>query len=480
MTRINGYSRDDNTIFGGVDWWTVLIYVALVLLGLVSIYAAVYNEEHAGLFDMSQKYGSQVMWIGICFAMCIVILLIDSKYYHYVAYQAYVVSLLLLLATFPFGRTVNGAHSWIFIGPFSLQPVEFAKLGTALALGKYMSSYSFSIRRMDSLARVALILAIPACIVLAQNDTGSAMVFGSFLFMLYREGFSGWVYTILGMIIFLFVMSFFVETTALYFLIFLMVVLFEAKTNGLFKQKIIYVSTVALTTLVLFIVAFATGHAITMLTAFEIAFVLAIPMVVTYALRYHLRNVIVFAMLFFCSLGFVTSVDYVFDNVLKKHQQERILNLFGLENDVRGAGYNVNQSKIAIGSGGFFGKGFLQGTQTKFDFVPEQSTDFIFCTVGEEWGFVGSVTVLTLFMILIYRLMKMGDRQRDAFGRVYCYSVAGIFLFHVVINIGMTIGLVPVIGIPLPFFSYGGSSLIAFSAMLFIAIRLNCDTQYQN
>jgi len=480
MISDNYYYRRESTIFAGVDWWTVLIYVLLVGLGLVSIYAAVYDEEHSSIFDMSQKYGSQLMWIGICAVMNIAILLIDSKYYHYLAYQAYVLSILLLLLTFVVGRTVNGAHSWIRIGPFSMQPVEFVKMTTALALGKYMSNYGFNIHRIGSLSRVALIIALPALIAYAQNDTGSAMVFGSFLFMLYREGFSGWVYMVLGTVVALFVGSFFVETEALFVFIFMLAVLLESGSNGFARQKTIYVSAVFLAMLAVMSAGFAFGYSLSVVGAFVVSLVVTLPLVIVYAVRHQLRNVVIFVLFFIGSLLFVTSVDYVFDNVLKAHQQDRILDLLGLENDIKGAGYNVNQSKIAIGSGGLLGKGFLQGTQTKFDFVPEQSTDFIFCTVGEEWGFVGTMAVLALFMALIFRLMKMGDRQKDTFGRVYCYGVAGVFFFHVLINIGMTIGIIPVIGIPLPFFSYGGSSLLTFSAMLFIAIKLNCNTQYQS
>lgn len=480
MISDNYYYRRENAIFGGVDWWTVLIYLLLVGSGLLSIYAAVYNEEHASIFDMSQKYGSQLMWIGICMVMNVAILLIDSKYYHYLAYQAYAFSILLLLLTFVVGRTVNGAHSWIRIGPFSMQPVEFAKMTTALALGKYMSNYGFNIHRIGSLWRVAMIIALPALIAYAQNDTGSAMVFGSFLFMLYREGFTGWVYLVLGTVVALFVGSFFVEPEALYVLIFALAVFMESRSNGFVRQKTVYVSAVFFVMLLAMFAGFAFGYRLSVVRAFMLSLVVTLPLVAVYAVRHQLRNVVVFVLFFIGSLLFVTSVDYVFDNVLKAHQQERILDLLGLENDVKGAGYNVNQSKIAIGSGGFFGKGFLQGTQTKFDFVPEQSTDFIFCTVGEEWGFVGAMAVLALFLALIYRLMRMGDRQKDTFGRVYCYGVAGVFFFHLLVNIGMTIGIIPVIGIPLPFFSYGGSSLLTFSAMLFIAIRLNCNTQYQS
>ncbi len=474
------YSRKEGAIFAGVDWPSVLIYMVMVSLGIMSIYASVYNDSNRAIFDMAQKSGSQLMWAGISVVLGVVILLVDSKYYHYIAYQAYAASILLLLSTFVFGRTVNGAHSWISLGPFSVQPVEFAKLTTALALGKYMGGYGFNISRMKSLSRVGMIVGLPALIVCAQNDTGSAMVFSSFLFMLYREGFTGWVYMVLGMIVFLSVSSFFVEPTALYVLIFLIVVAIEMRDNGMMKQKIVYVASVLMAMLLIFFGSMVLRHEISMMRAFILALAVTLPMVAVYAVRYKLRNVVVFVVFFICSLLFVTSVDYVFDNVLRPHQQHRILDLLGLENDVKGAGYNVNQSKIAIGSGGLLGKGFLQGTQTKFDFVPEQSTDFIFSTVGEEWGFIGSITVLALFVALIFRVMRMGDRQRDTFGRVYCYGVAGVFFFHFFVNLGMTIGLIPVIGIPLPFFSYGGSSLLAFSVMLFIAIRLNCNAQYQS
>lgn len=480
LSDSGNYVRREGAIFAGVDWWTVWIYLALVLFGIISIYASIYNEHSHSIFALSQKSGSQIMWAGISIVLGVVILLVDSKYYHYIAYQAYAATILLLLLTFVFGRTINGAHSWISFGPVSLQPVEFAKLTTALALGKYMGGYGFNISRMKSLSRVGLIVGLPALIVCAQNDTGSAMVFSSFLFMLCREGFTAWVYLVLGMIMFLSVSSFFVEPAALYVVIFLIVVAIETHYNGMMKQKVIYVASVIMAMLVIFFVALVFGRFLSMMSAFMLALTATLPLVVVYAVRHKLRNVVVFVIFFIASLMFVTSVDYVFDNVLRPHQQHRILDLLGLENDVKGAGYNVNQSKIAIGSGGVLGKGFLQGTQTKFDFVPEQSTDFIFSTVGEEWGFVGSITVLALFVALIFRVMRMGDRQRDTFGRVYCYGVAGVFFFHVLVNIGMTIGLIPVIGIPLPFFSYGGSSLVAFSMMLFIAIRLNCNAQYQN
>lgn len=479
--RTDRYSSRRDNIFGGVDWWTVLIYIALVLMGWISIYAAVYNDSHASIFDVSQKYGSQVIWIGICAAIAITILLVDAKYYHYWAYPLYSIMIVVLLAVFVFGKEVNGAKSWFEFGSVRIQPVEFAKFTTALALAKYMSSYNFSLSRLSSICWVGFIIGIPAAIVLAQNDTGSALVFSSFLFVLYREGFNKWVYIILGLVIFLFVFSYILEMEVLMAIIFMASVIAEGLTNGRWDLKLRYVALVLLVSMLCYVLAKpVVGFAIEGWVAFIVGVVASLVAVFLYAVKHQIRNVVLFVCMFFGSLFFIKSIDYVFNNIMQVHQQKRILDLLGLESDVRGWGYNVNQSKIAIGSGGFSGKGFLQGTQTKFDFVPEQSTDFIYCTIGEEWGFLGSALVLILFIVLIYRLMRIGDRQREVFGRVYCYSVAGIFLFHVLINIGMTIGLLPVIGIPLPFFSYGGSSLLSFTILLFVALRLNSAKEDQS
>lgn len=479
--RNDRYSHRKDDIFGGVDWWTVLIYIALVLMGWISIYAAVYNESHASIFDISQKYGSQVIWIGFCAIIAITILLVDAKYYHYWAYPLYVAMIIVLLAVFVFGKEVNGAKSWFEFGSIRIQPVEFAKFTTALALAKYMSSYNFSLGRLNSISGVGVIIGLPAVIVLAQNDTGSALVFSSFLFVLYREGFNKWVYIVLGLVVFLFVFSYILEMEVLIAIIFLASVIGEGLTNGRWDLKLRYVALVIFCSLLAYLLAKPiTGAEIEGWVAFVMGVSVSLVAVIFYAIKYQIRNVALFACMFFGSLLFIKSIDYVFNNIMQVHQQKRILDLLGLESDIRGWGYNVNQSKIAIGSGGFSGKGFLQGTQTKFDFVPEQSTDFIYCTIGEEWGFLGSSLVLILFIVLIYRLMKMGDKQHEVFGRVYCYSVAGIFLFHVLINIGMTIGLLPVIGIPLPFFSYGGSSLLSFTILLFVALRLNSAKEEQS
>lgn len=468
-------NRGNATLIGRVDYVTVLIYILLVLMGWLNIYAAVYDEGHASIFDLGQRYGMQAVWIGISAFIALSILLIDDKYYHILAYPLYWITILILIGVFFFGKEVNGARSWIVIGPVALQPTEFVKFTTALALARYMSAYTFNIHRFHDLLRVGFILGLPVAIVILQNDTGSALVYGSFLFMLYREGFNRWVYVSLIMVISLFVFSFLLEPAALLFLMLLVCVAGEGITNGDWRAKVIYLAGVVLATLLLYLLVPLLGLGISLYAALLTVTVLSLPVVFLYAYRCKIRNMMTFVLLFFGSLAFTYTIDYVFGNVLQIHQQKRILDLLGLESDLRGWGYNVNQSKIAIGSGGFSGKGFLEGTQTKFNFVPEQSTDFIFCTVGEEWGFLGSALVVVLFGILILRLIRMGERQMEPFGRIYCYCVASVFLFHVLVNIGMTIGIMPVIGIPLPFFSYGGSSLIAFTVLLFVAVKLDAS-----
>lgn len=466
-------SNEENSLtVGGLDWITILVYTVLVLMGWVNIYAAVYDEAHSSIFDISQRYGMQLIWIGVSAFIAISILLIDDKYYHILAYPLYWFSILVLIGVLLFGKEVNGAKSWLF----GIQPSEFVKFTTALALARYMSSYSFDIRNLKHLLHVAILLGLPVLIVMLQNDTGSALVFGSFLFMLYREGFNGWVYIALIMIISLFIFSFLLEPTALLIVLILVCVVGEGMTNGNWRSKAIYLAGLALgSTLIYTVCQLLLSIDISWYLSILIAATLSIGVVILYAYRYKINNILTFILLFFGSLGFTYTVDYVFNNVLQIHQQKRILDLLGLESDLSHWGYNVNQSKIAIGSGGFSGKGFLEGTQTKFNFVPEQSTDFIFCTVGEEWGFIGSTIVIILFVILILRLIRMGERQQEPFGRIYCYCVASVFLFHITINIGMTIGIMPVIGIPLPFFSYGGSSLIAFTILLFVAIKLDAS-----
>lgn len=468
-------NSENRLAVGGVDWVAVLAYVLLVLMGWLNIYAAVYDDAHASIFDVGQRYGMQLVWIGASAFIAVSILLIDDKYYHVLAYPLYWIMILVLVGVLLFGKEVNGAKAWIMLGPVAIQPTEFAKFTTALALARYMSSYTFDIRKPGDLLRAGMIVGLPVLIVILQNDTGSALVYGSFLFMFYREGFNGWVYVALIMIISLFVFSFLLEPVTLLIVLILVCAIGEGVSNGNWKSKVIYLAGLALGSILLYLLFNAVLRiGMSWHTAILIAAVLSVGAVVAYAYRYKIHNILTFTLLFFGSLGFTYTIDYAFQH-LQIHQQKRILDLLGLESDLKGWGYNVNQSKIAIGSGGFSGKGFLEGTQTKFNFVPEQSTDFIFCTVGEEWGFLGSAVIVVLFTVLILRIIRMGERQMEPFGRIYCYCVASIFLFHVAINIGMTIGIMPVIGIPLPFFSYGGSSLIAFTILLFVAIKLDAS-----
>lgn len=413
--------RQQRNIFDGIDWISVLLYLALVLMGWINIYAAVYNEEHQSILDFSQRYGKQLFWIVAGIVIALIIMMVDANFYTAFSYPIYGGVLLLLVLVLLFGREVAGAKSWFEIGSVKIQPAEFAKFATNLALAKYLSSIGIKLQDLKTKLTAAAIIGAPALLILLQNDTGSAIVYGAFLLVLYREGLSGG-YLLLGITI---------------ALVFILTLLFDVK---------------------------------------NMVIILAITGVVAYLVsRRKRRDIyrIVGAFVLFAGLSY--SVEYVFEKVLEPHQKTRINVLLGKEDDPRGVGYNVNQSLIAIGSGGFSGKGFLNGTQTKYNFVPEQSTDFIFCTVGEEWGFLGSFVIIVLFVLLLVRLVFVAERQRSAFSRIYGYGVAAILFFHFAINIGMAIGLAPVIGIPLPFFSYGGSSLWGFTILLFVFIKLDAN-----
>ncbi len=418
-------NNNRNRIVGRLDWVTLLIYFTLVLIGWFSIFSAKYNELHPSIFDFSMEYGKQLIWIGIALLAGFVILLIDAKFFNAFSLWIYFFFLASLVAVLVYGKATKGAMSWIEFGPVKFQPSEFAKMGTALALAGYLGRLDLDLRkRKEQIVSFALIL-VPMALVLLQNDTGSAIVFVSFIFVLYREGMpgAGWL-MVIGVV------------AALLFIFTLV-----------WSQKVMY-------------------------------FILGSLLLLTllYLLLNKKRDAIVPVILVFgMSFGMVFSVDYAFNHVLQEHQQNRVLVLLGQLDDPKGVGYNVYQSKIAIGSGGFSGKGFLQGTQTKYDFVPEQHTDFIFCTIGEEGGFLGTAAVVILYVALLLRIIMLAERQRSTFSRVYGYGIAGIFFVHVAINIGMTIGLMPVIGIPLPFLSYGGSSMLAFTIMLAIFVKQDAN-----
>ncbi|HJA98896.1 MAG TPA: rod shape-determining protein RodA [Candidatus Alistipes avicola] len=465
-------------LFEGVDRWTVLLYVLIVLVGFVSITSASYDDGIASTFSFSHFYMKQLVWIGGAFAAAIIVLLIDASVYHKWAYLLYILGLLLLLSTLVVGREVNGAKAWFEFGSFRVQPVEFAKIATALALARVMSTSTFSINRSGDLFKVGLVICLPLLIIILQNDTGSGIVLASLLFVLYREGLNKWLCIPILLIAVLFIFSFLFTPMTLLVMLILVCTLSEAMMNRVWRSRIIYLASLALGTLVLYLAMFLiTPGAMDLYRCLLIITLVSLVGVAVYAFRSNLRNIFIMIGLFLLAMLFVPTTDYIFNSVLKEHQQNRILSFLGLVSDPLGTDYNVNQAKIAIGSGGWFGKGFMQGTQIKYGFVPEKHTDFIFCTVGEEWGFVGTMFVLSLFCLLILRLMRMGERQEEPFGRIYCYCVAAFLLFHLLVNVGMTIGLMPVMGIPLPFVSYGGSSLIAFTIMLFIAVRLDASTR---
>jgi rod shape determining protein RodA len=406
-----------------VDWLTLALYYAFVITGLLCIYASVYKDTHPMIYDTEMNYGKQLIWIGISSFLGLLILMVDEKFFYAFSYPIYAITILLLLAVLAFATTVKGSSSWIEIGGFRMQPAEFAKFGTSLALARYLGGFNikFKHRKVQYIAGAMILL--PMVIILFQNETGSALVFGSFIFMLYREGLPGY---------FLFV--------------------------G-FMMGILAVLALVIPSLYLVI---AIG---------------VIAGLFTLVIRRNKQNLLIVAGVALFAMAYVSSIGYAFENILQPHQKSRINVLLGKEVDLKGAGYNVQQSKIAIGSGGFWGKGFLEGTQNKFRFVPEQSTDFIFCTIGEEYGFIGSVVFIILYMLLLWRILVMAERQRQKFNRIYGYCVASILFFHFAINIGMTLGLLPVIGIPLPFFSYGGSALLSFTILLFIFIRLDSNRQ---
>lgn len=419
--------RDRKHIFENIDLWTIGIYLSLMIMGWFSIYAAVYDPEHASIFDMGMRYGKQSTWIIASLFIATVIIIIDPKFFNQFSYLIYGFMILTLVGVLFFGQEVAGSKSWFQIGSFKIQPAEFVKFATALALATYLSNLGKSFKNLKVLATVGFIIGLPALLILKQNDTGSALVYGAFIFVLYRVGLSGNVFIVGSILVLIAILALILSTVA---------------------AKLILIGV---------------------LIVIGGLFFLFMKRNWSNALKI-LAGIILLS-------GFVFSVDFAFSK-MQPHQQDRILVTLNIKEDPKGVGYNVIQSKIAIGSGGFTGKGFKKGTQTKYDFVPEQSTDFIFCTVGEEMGFVGSSIVIILFVALLLRLIFLAERQRSIFSKIYGYAVVSILFFHFTINLGMVMGLLPVIGIPLPFFSYGGSSLWAFTILLFIFIRQDSERLY--
>lgn len=466
-----------------VDWFTILIYVIMVVAGWFSICGASYEYDSVGMFDVSGRPGSQLIWMGLSVILIFFILMLDADFYDIFAYLIYAVVIVLLIATIFLAPDIKGSRSWLVMGPVRIQPAEVAKFATALALARLMNGYGFQLTTVKNFVRALFIIFLPMVLILLQKETGSALVYFAFLLVLYREGMSGYILLsgVCAVVFFVVSMKFsdvMVGITPLgnllvtSLILFISTALIYVERKNVLALKVIGGVTAG-TLLVGGIVSRFTPVDFTYILLGLVAF--TVLYLVYLSVRSWTGHYVLIALFALGSVGFLYSVDYVFNDILEPHQQIRIKVSLGLEDDPSGAGYNVNQSKIAIGSGGFAGKGFLNGTQTKLKYVPEQDTDFIFCTVGEEQGFVGASLVLLLFCILILRLIYLAERQHSIFRRVYGYSVAAIFMFHLAINIGMVTGLTPVIGIPLPFFSYGGSSLWGFTILLFIFIRLDAS-----
>ncbi|MCC5917363.1 MAG: rod shape-determining protein RodA [Cryomorphaceae bacterium] len=402
-----------------MDWTLVFMYLALVFIGWLNIYAATYSDAYTGFFDMNQNHGRQLVFIMGALLMIGLILFLDVRLINLIPWPVYLLSLLSLLAVLLFGQKISGARSWFTMGGFAFQPGEFAKVAASLALAKYMSQADFSWKKFKPRLSAIGIIALPALLILPQPDLGSAIVFSAFILVFHREGMSPlWIFLGLALgVLFVFCL--------------------------LFDPLKLSLAIIGIIGLMMFLQRKIKGRWLTYVGI--------------------LSGILIF----------IQTVDFTFDHLLEDRHRNRINILLGLEQDFQGVGYNTHQAQIAIGSGGFWGKGFLQGTQTKFNFVPEQHTDFIFCTVGEEWGFVGSVAVILLFAAFIIRLVMVAERQKIIMYRIYGYAVASILFFHFTINIAMAIGLFPVVGIPLPFISYGGSSLWAFTILLFLFIKMD-------
>ena len=413
--------NNQRSLFFNVDWFVILTYLVLCIFGWFNIHAAVYDPEHPSIIDLDTNYGKQLIFIISAVIIGFTILILDSKFFNTFSPIFYGLTLMLLVLVLIIGRNVGGNQAWIPIGSFRLQPSEFAKFTTCLLLARYLGSSTIKVQDLRAQLIAAFIILIPTALILLQPDAGSALTFTSLILVLYREGLSGYFLIIEGLSIILFILT------------------------VLYNKYYVLLGVLALA-----------GWFI-------------------YLYRKNRRTITVIGSGVIFSIIFIFSVDFAYNRILKPHQKSRIDVILGKVNDPRGMGYNLNQSKIAIGSGGLWGKGYLQGTQTKYNFVPEQSTDFIFCTVGEEWGFAGCFVVIGLYLFLLLRIITIAERQRSSFSRIYGYGVASILFFHFFINIGMTIGLIPVIGIPLPLLSYGGSSLWSFTILLFILLKFDSN-----
>ncbi len=470
-----------------IDWWTIIIYIALLSFGWISVCGASYSYGETDIFSLATRSGMQIVWIGTSIMLGFVILMLDDRFYDTFAYVIYALLLLLLFATIFNPHSIKGSRSWLVLGPLRLQPAEFAKFATALALAKFMSVYGYSINQWKHFGATLAIILLPMLCIVLQRETGSALVYLSFFLMFYREGMPGSIlFTGVAMVVYFVVGIRYAEvylgdstTSVGKFSVMLLIQLFSIGMVWVYCNR-----RVAWRMLLYGGAAMLVAIGVMRFVPYNVVYVQLVLMAVMLGyllvegLGARMRNYFFIMLFAIGSMTFFYGADFIMQNVMEPHQRSRINVLLGLDEDLRGAGYNVHQSEIAIGSGGLEGKGFLNGTQTKLKFVPEQDTDFIFCTVGEEEGFLGSAGVLLLFLALILRLIHLAERQTFTFGRVYGYCVLSIFLFHVFINVGMVLGLTPVIGIPLPFFSYGGSSLWGFTLLLFIFLRIDAGRNH--
>ncbi|ROT07021.1 rod shape-determining protein RodA [Muribaculaceae bacterium Isolate-104 (HZI)] len=475
----------NQSYFRYIDWLTVGIYLVLVIAGVFSVYAASYDFDNASILDFNEFSGKQVRWIGCAMALALMILLIDRRMYDTYAYPIYAFVLLLMVITIFVAPDTKGSRSWIVLGPVSFQSAEFGKFATALALAKLFSSYNFRLNESaGNYLKALTIIFIPVILILAQKETGSALAYLALFFVLYREGMSGIVMSAALFAVVAFVLA--VKYSSIPFmgislgeaLVFIIIMAILVIMLAFYCKKLIAARNILAWFVATGFIAYVC-HRIGLEIPGTPFFLIVIGAALAYsfilALHGNSNKLLITIGASIVAILFLFSVNYAFSSVLQPHQQQRIKVTLGLEEDLLKAGYNVNQSKIAIGSGGMFGKGFLNGTQTKLKYVPEQHTDFIFCTIGEEKGFVGSAAVLLIFLALILRTIHIAERQPTIFGRVYAYCVASYLIFHLGVNIGMVIGLCPVIGIPLPFFSYGGSSLWSFTILLFIMLRIDAS-----
>jgi rod shape determining protein RodA len=466
-------------IWNGIDKASIVLFLLMVIAGWFNIYAAVYSEERSNILDFSQRYGKQFVWILAALVLAVFVVIIDNRFYFFFSWFIYGATIFLLLLVLIFGKDINGARSWFEIGGLSLQPSEFAKFGTAIALAAYLSNRRHDLTRLDVIIPALAIILIPAILTAFQPDWGSTIVFFALFLVLFREGMSAYIFVSGVLMIVLFFLALLFNNLYLTIGMIVLAVIIVWFTS---RKWLLTLTGTGIFLVITGLVYLLDHYVLHFLGTELVIFSSLILSGAVYSYYFYTKKAVVVMVIYLFLTGsifYMNTVDYTFNNIIKPHQKDRIEILLGIKSDKHGKGYNVNQSVISIGSGGFAGKGYLKGTQTKFKFVPAQSTDFIFCTVGEEWGFLGSVFVIGMYLLLLLRLIFLAERQRSAFSRIYGYGVVSVLFIHFSINIGMTIGLVPVIGIPLPFFSYGGSSLWGFTILLFIFLRLDASrTEY--